>query len=123
MRAFMTRTFEDWAEDQDIPEDQLADSVREIEQGLIDADLGGHLVKKRVARAGQGKSGGFRTILAFQKEERAFFLYGFAKNERDNITPKELKALRILGNEFLSYDDETIQRLLSLEELFEIEVD
>ena len=123
MRAFTTRTFEDWAEDQDIPEDQLADSVREIEQGLIDADLGGHLIKKRVARAGQGKSGGFRTILAFQKEERAFFLYGFAKNERDNITPKELKALRILGFELLSYDDETLQRLLSLEELFEIEVD
>jgi hypothetical protein len=123
MRAFTTRTFQDWAEDQDIPEDQLADCVREIEQGLIDADLGGHLIKKRVARAGQGKSGGFRTILAFQKEQRAFFLYGFAKNERDNITPKELKALRILGNEFLSYDDETLQRLLSLEELFEIEVD
>ena len=123
MRAFTTRTFQDWAEDQHIPEDQLADSVREIEQGLIDADLGGHLIKKRVARAGQGKSGGFRTILAFQKEQRAFFLYGFAKNERDNITPKELKALRILGNEFLSYDDETLQRLLFLEEIFEIEVD
>jgi hypothetical protein len=69
-------------------------AVAEMEQGLIDAELGGHVVNKRVALPGRGKSGGARTLLAWRQGDRAFFVYGFAKNERENIDDKELKALK-----------------------------
>jgi hypothetical protein len=78
---------------------KLAAAVREIERGLHDGDLGGHLLKKRMARAGAGKRGGYRTILVYQKGHRAVFLYGFAKNEQDTLSPVELqeyqKAARV----------------------------
>lgn len=98
-------------------------SVEEIEQGLIDAFLGSHLIKKRVARKGQGKSGGYRTILAYVEGEKAFFLYGFAKNEAENISSEELRALQLIGAQFLSYDDEKIVYLIEEGEVFEIEED
>ena len=99
----------------------MLQSVREIEDGLIDAILGGNLIKKRIPKSGKGKSGGFRTILAYKQEERIFFIYGFSKNEKDNINDKELKALKIVGNQFLSYSNEKIEHLLEIEELTEIE--
>jgi hypothetical protein len=74
-----------------------------MEQGLIDADLGGHVYKKRVGIKGRGKSGGVRTLIAFQLEERAFFMYGFAKNKRDNIEDNELEALKLLAKKLLNY--------------------
>ena len=70
---------------------QLSEAVREIESGLHDGDLGGYLIKKRMARAGEGKRGGYRAILVYRKGNRAVFLYGFAKNEKDNLSPLELQ--------------------------------
>lgn len=93
MQIYKTRQFDKWAGKEGLTDSVLAAAVVEMESGLIDADLGGHVVKKRVALPGRGKSGGARTLLAYRLGDRAFFVYGFAKNERDNIDDKELKAL------------------------------
>ncbi len=70
----------------------MREAVANVERGLIDADLGGGVVRQRIARAGAGKSGGFRTIILFRAETRAFFVYGFAKSGQDNIWDDELAA-------------------------------
>ena len=77
-----------------LSDDALSLAVSEMAQGLIDAELGGHVVKKRVALSGQGKRGGARTIVATKMSDRCFFLFGFSKNERANIDKKELKIVR-----------------------------
>jgi hypothetical protein len=92
-----------------------------MEQGLIDADLGGGLVKKRIARPGQGKSGGFRTLVATNRESRWFFVYGFAKNERDNIDRAEVKALKALSGHLLGLPEDELAAALNDGELTEIE--
>ena len=90
-------------------EDLLA-AVAEIEKGLVDADLGGGVIKKRIAREGRGKSGGFRTIVLLKAGERAFFAYIFAKNDKDNIKPDELNAFKRLAAELLAHDDEALKK-------------
>lgn len=79
----------------------LGDAIRRAEAGLVHADLGGGVIKQRVARPGQGRSGGYRVILTFRRERRAAFLYAFAKSERDNIDDDELATLRDLGKVWL----------------------
>lgn len=96
-------------------------AIAEMERGLVDADLGAHLFKKRVALAGRGKRGGARTLLAFRHQDRAFFLYGFAKNARANISEQELKALKLLTRQLLSYSDEDLAKALTSNALFEVE--
>jgi len=107
MRIFKTKWFSRWAVNECLSEQTLIEAVAEMEQGLIDANLGGHVVKKRVAIGGRGKSGGLRTILAFKLRDKAFFLYGFAKNQQENIEDKELKALKLLAKHFLAYDSKS----------------
>jgi hypothetical protein len=75
----------------------LREAIQRAERGLIDADLGGGLIKQRVARAGQGKSGGYRMMIAYRTGDRAVFLLGFAKNERDNVSEDEMAAMRKLA--------------------------
>jgi len=94
-----------------------------MEKGLIDADLGGHVFKKRVAIQGGGKSGGARVLVAYQVNERVFFVYAFAKNNRANISKKELTALQAVASTFLSHDDETLQYLMNIEEIVEVNND
>ncbi|NLR74176.1 type II toxin-antitoxin system RelE/ParE family toxin [Leeia aquatica] len=103
MHIYKTRSFEKWAGKEGLTDAALAAAVAEMENGLIDADLGGHVVKKRIALPGRGKSGGARTLLAYRTQDRAFFVYGFAKNERDNIDSQELKALKRLATIMLSW--------------------
>ena len=76
--------------------------------GLIDADLGGGVIKQRMAREGQGKSGGYRSIVLFRRGSKAFFVYGFAKRDKDNIRRDELKAFRKLADEMLMFDDKAL---------------
>ena len=101
-------------------EQALRDALTEIEQGLIDANLGGNVVKKRIGVGGRGKSGGVRTIVAFKFADKAFFLYGFAKNQRDNIDDKELKALKLLAAQLLGYDHKSLQKAVKARELIEV---
>ena len=94
MRVFKTKWFVRFARQERISDESLWDAIKRAQQGLIDADLGGHVIKQRVARVGQGRSSGYRTIIAFRAAHRAVFLYGFAKNERDNIADDELATLK-----------------------------
>lgn len=80
-------------------------------------------MKKRVALPGRGKRGGARTLVAFKQGEKAFFVYGFAKNERADISDKELKALKLLAKELLNYPAETLAKAMKAGELIEVEVD
>lgn len=99
----------------------LQRAVDEMECGLIDADLGGYLVKKRVALTGRGKSGGARTIVVYQTGDRAFFIYGFAKNARANIQENELKALRAYAAQLVSYSEAALAITVKAGALIEVE--
>ncbi|MHB1100820.1 MAG: type II toxin-antitoxin system RelE/ParE family toxin, partial [Burkholderiales bacterium] len=102
--VFETKLFQDWQKKEGISDESLCAAVAEMSRGLIDANLGGGLVKKRVARPGEGKSSGFRTLLATNKNDKWFFVYGFAKNERDNIENREVQALKRLAAVLLGLD-------------------
>jgi hypothetical protein len=84
-----------------ITDARLREAIERAARGMIDADLGGGLIKQRVARTGQGRSGGYRMMIAYRMKDRAVFLLGFAKNERGNVTPDELAALRALAKVWL----------------------
>ena len=115
-----TKTFERWQGKENLADNILRHAVDEMRQGLIDADLGGGLVKKRIARSGQGKSSGYRTLLATNKNEKWFFIYGFAKNERDNINTQELRALKLFAKSLLELNLEQIQSAMLKGEFKEI---
>lgn len=106
MRVFKTKGFARFARKASLGDAALCEVIVNAERGLIDADLGGGVIKQRVARQGQGKSGGFRVMILYERGMRALFVYGFAKSERANITKDELAALRELASEILAYDKE-----------------
>ena len=108
MRVFKTKPFARFASREGVTDEELCEAVYQAERGLIDADLGGGVIKQRLAREGQGKSGGFRSILLFRRGSKAFFVYGFAKSDRDNIRRDELKAFRKLADEMLTLDDKAL---------------
>lgn len=91
-----------------------------MSRGLYDADLGGGLVKKRIARPGEGKSGGFRTMVATNKGSRWIFVYGFPKNERSNIDKDEEAALKKLANYLLSLKPQGVTEAEKAGELIEV---
>jgi hypothetical protein len=123
MRLFKTKTFARFAAKESIPGPALQDAIRRAEAGLIDADLGGGVIKQRLARRGQGKSGGFRSIILFRRQATAFFVYGFAKNDRDNIDRQELRAFRLLAAEMLAMDEKALMAALKNGTIMEIEGD
>ena len=103
-QVFKTRTFSRWMSKTGLEDHALRQAVTEMARGLIDADLGGGVVKKRLALSGHGKRGGARTIVATKNEDRWIFLLGFTKNERSTIDAAELKALQELAKEYLEFD-------------------
>lgn len=121
MRIFKNRTFSKWAVREGVSDNTLLAAINEMERGLIDADLGGHVVKKRVATGGKGKSGGTRTLLAYRHGDRAFFVYGFAKNVRANISDKELKALKLYASIVLNYSQSELNQAVDSGALIEVE--
>ena len=120
MRIFKTRWFQRWAKKEGLADEVLLTAVREMEQGLVDADLGGSVYKKRVPIQGRGKRGGARTLLAFRMEERAFFLFGFTKNKQANISLKEEQAIKLLAIQLLGYTEHALKKALAAGELVEI---
>ena len=100
-RVFKTRHFARWMRKTELTDARLCQVIEEMAAGLIDADLGGGVVKKRVALAGRGKRGGARTLLATNKNDRWFFVFGYEKNERANINAEELEALCDLAADLL----------------------
>ncbi len=122
MQAFKVKAFAKWASGEGLGDDALASAVVEMEQGLIDARLGGQVVKKRVALPGRGKRGSSRTLVAFKQGDKVFFIYGFAKSERANVSNKDLQALKMLAKELLSYAAPALAKVTKAGELIEIEV-
>ena len=122
MWAFKVKAFAKWASGEGLDDDALASAVIEMEKGLIDARLGGQVVKKRVSLPGRGKRGSTRTLIAFKQGDKAFFIHGFAKNERTNVSDKELRALKSLAKELLNYTAPALAKATKAGELIEIEV-
>jgi hypothetical protein len=120
VRIFKTKWFDRFARKERIEDVAIRDAVARAERGLIDADLGGGVVKQRVARPGQGRSGGYRTLVLLKAGERAVFAYGFAKSDRGNVREDELTALRELATELLGYDDGELARALGAGALIEV---
>lgn len=123
MRVFKTRVFVRFARKAKLGDKALSGAVSEVERGLINADLGGGVIKQRIARSGGGKSGGFRTIILFKVRTRAVFVYGFEKSDRDNIDDEELKEFRRLADKMLSYNDADIKTALAAGALIEVQHD
>ena len=121
MQALKTKAFAKWARGEGLGDATLGAAVAEMERGLIDAQLGGQVVKKRVAFPGRGKRGSVRTVVAFKQGDKAFFIYGFAKNERGNVSERELQALKLLARELLSYTATSLNKALRAGELIDIE--
>ena len=120
MRVFKNKPFARFARKAGLDDDVLRQAVEAAERGLIDADLGGGVIKQRVARQGGGKSGGFRTIVLFRLDERAFFVHGFAKSDFGNIRADELAAFRMLASHLLAYDDAALAAAVEAGALMEI---
>lgn len=120
MRIFVIKEFSKWAQACDLTDNLLCNAADEIELGLIDANLGGHLLKKRIATKDRGKSGSVRTLVTFSKGNRTIFMYGFEKSERANINQKEKKMLQELGKFYLSLNDTELESRLKSRALREI---
>jgi len=121
VRIFKTKWVARFARRERISDTSLKEAIERAERGIIDADLGGGLIKQRVARPGQGRSGGFRMIVAYRSEDKAFFLYGFAKSDLDNIEDDELQTLRDLAFDMLTRSDTILEQAKEEGELQEID--
>ena len=120
MRIFLNKWFQRFASKEGIDDATLCDAVSRSDRGQIDANLGGGVIKQRIARLGEGRSGGYRTIILYRESDRAFFVYGYAKSERENITKAELNGFRELAKQMLNYDDAQLLSAVQNETLREM---
>lgn len=123
MRVFKTKRFAQFARRERITDASLREAVRRAARGLIDADLGGGVIKQRLARPGQGRSGGYRLLAAYRARSRSVFLFGFAKNELDNIEDDDLETLRDIAADWLKADDALIARAIEEGKIVEVPYD
>lgn len=119
-RVFKTRHFKRWMRKTELTDDALCAAVLEMVEGLIDAELGGGVVKKRIGIAGRGKRGGARTLIATNKGSRWFFVYGFEKSDRANISCDELEALQALASDLLALSGKELSQAVEDTTLEEI---
>jgi hypothetical protein len=122
VRIFKTKLFAKFARRERIPDASLSEAIERAGEGLIDADLGGGIIKQRVARQGQGRSGGYRTLIAYRSGDFAVFLFGFAQKDRDNIDDEELEVLQATARQWLG-DATNIPRDAEAGILIEVEND
>lgn len=120
MQIFKHYQFAKWMRKVRLTDINLIDAVREIESGLIDADLGQGVLKKRIALNGKGKRSGVRTIIAFKKNNRSIFIYGFSKNSKSNITDNEQEQLKLLARVYFNFTDEQIKQAKKIGEIIEV---
>ncbi|MGQ0661481.1 type II toxin-antitoxin system RelE/ParE family toxin [Sphingosinicella sp.] len=121
MRVYLTKVFARDARKADVADEALFEAIDRAERGLIDADLGGGLIKQRVARPGKGRSGGYRTIVAYREAERAIFMLMFAKSAQANIAAAELEEIREIAKPLMRLDDKRLNELAAAREWREIE--
>jgi hypothetical protein len=120
VRVFKTKWFVRFARKERLADRTLRDAVGRADHGLIDADLGDGVIKQRVARSGQGKSGGYRTIIVYRSRTRAIFVYGFAKSDRANLEPDELEGYRKLAKMYLAKSEKEMTAYVAEGSLTEI---
>ena len=110
MRIFKSTWFSRFADKESIADESLKDAVNQLEAGQFDADLGGGVFKQRLARHKSGKSGGYRVLICFRQTERSFFMYGFSKSDRDNITQRERDDLKKMAKILFGISDEQLDQ-------------
>jgi len=120
MRLFKFRKFQKWAKSEGVSDSMLIKALAELEKGLFDANLGSGLYKKRIARAGYGKSRGYRVLLAFRNEDKVIFIFGFAKNEISNIDDETKEAFQRLAQYYLSLNDDELKIVINDGDLIEV---
>lgn len=120
MLVFKTKSFFKWQTKEMLKDNDLLLAIKEMENGLIDADLGGGLIKKRIRRSGSGKSCGYRTLVATNRAGKWFFVYGFAKNEKSNINKQEETALKQLSKDLLLLSNVQIRTAVQEKVLVEV---
>jgi hypothetical protein len=120
LRVFKIKVFARFARNEGLGDKALAGAIADIERGLADADMGGGLIKQRIARAGEGKRGGFRTLIAYHIGKRAIFLFGFAKSDQANISPQDERDLKDFGAMLLALKDKDIELMVENGELREV---
>ena len=121
MKKLSTKWFKKWSKKVKLTNDDLLEAIDDLEDGASTTDLGSHLFKVRVSREHSGKSSGFRTIIIYQENEKAIFLYGFGKNEKQNISKAELQYFKKLGNDLLALNSEQLEDVIGQKILFELE--
>ncbi|MCZ0953379.1 MAG: type II toxin-antitoxin system RelE/ParE family toxin [Rhodospirillaceae bacterium] len=122
-QTFKTKAFSRFAKREALEDPALCEAVRRAREGLIDADLGGGVIKQRVARKGGGLSGGFRTIVLYRRGVLAFFVYGFAKSDRANLRRDELATFRLLSEEYLTLDRKALEAAQAVGAIIEVTCD
>jgi hypothetical protein len=120
MRIFKVPWFGRFAKKQKISDEELVAIVKDLEKGIFDVDLGGGVYKQRIARPGKGRSTGYRVILFFKSGASAFFVYGFAKSDRANITQSDLRDFRDFYKDQFVLTDDQLNVLVKIGELEEI---
>jgi len=120
VRIFKSKWFVRFARKERIPDRTLRQAVDRADGGLVDADLGGGVIKQRVARSGQGKSGGYRAVIVYRTKARAIFVYGFAKSGKADLEPDELEGYRELAKVYLAKSESEMDRYVAVRALMEV---
>ncbi|MCC7499400.1 MAG: type II toxin-antitoxin system RelE/ParE family toxin [Bryobacterales bacterium] len=120
MRIFTSRWFQRFARKEGIAVAALREAVARAEKGQVKADLGGEVIKQRIARPGQGRSKGYRTIILFRRGERAFFVYGFSKSQRANIDADEERQFKEAAKHVLALTEKQLAELLKKGDFVEV---
>ena len=123
VRIFKSKWFQRFARKEGIEDTALREAVERAEKGQIDADLGGEVLKQRIARPGQGKSKGYRAIILFRRGARAFFMYGFPKSERGNINDDEEQEFKEAAKYVLGLSDKHLAALIDRGDFVEVKAD
>jgi len=110
--VFVLKAFGRWAKKEEITDATLLETIDGADKGIVDANLGEGVVKLRIAREGQGKSRGFRSIVALKNDDRAFYLDGWAKSDFGNINENHLKLMKQLAHIYFSFDDDALQKVI-----------
>jgi len=120
VRIFKIKAFHRWAKSERVTDKMLKDAVVEIAKGLVEANLGGGLLKKRIARPGEGKRGGYRTFIGYREDERSVFFFGFPKSDMDDVEDDTLAKLKNMSGYYLSLSNEKIELLLKNGDVVEV---
>ncbi len=122
MKKLSIKWFNKWSKKAKLSNEDLIEPITNLEKGLSTSDLGNYLFKVRVKRENSGKSSGFRTIVVYKKSDRAIFVYGFGKNEKENISKTELQYFKKLADDLMALSSEQIEQFIEQKILFDLEV-